>query len=142
MKLPLRDFADVIAALRKASDKNSAAELRQAARMQVYAKVDIYLLTNGVPARSFSALTRDISLIGVGLLQSVALPLNQEVIIALPRPNGLFCVHAVVKYCRALADGLLTAGIEYTKLADADMVAALMQQDTDNRARIAASVMG
>jgi PilZ domain-containing protein len=142
MKLPLREFADVVAALKTASDKNSAAEVRQVARMQVYAKVDLHLLVDGKPARSFSALTRDISLTGVGLLQSVALPPNQELIIAMPRPNGLLYVHAVVKYCRALADGLLTAGIEYTKLADSTLVAALVQQNKDSLARIAASVMG
>jgi hypothetical protein len=142
MKLPVQEYAEVVAALKVAADDVAAAEGRRAARMIVGAKVDLHLISNSKPARSFSALTRDVSLSGVGLLQSVALPAGQEVILTLPRATGPLFVHCVVKHCRVLADGLLTVGLEYTKLADAALTAALIKQGQDHRARIAASVIG
>jgi hypothetical protein len=142
MKLPVRDFADIVAALKGVSDGISASENRKAARMHVCAKVDLHLVVDARPARTYSALTRDISLTGVGLLQSVALPPEQEVIISLPRAGGPLFVHALAKHCRVLADGLLTAGLEFTKLADAALSTVLIQQGKDRRARIQQSVIG
>ena len=55
--------------------------------MTVTAKVNLHLLDNNRVARTFSALTRDISLTGVGLLQAVALSSNQTVVLGLPRQH-------------------------------------------------------
>src|SRR5262245_13520724 len=110
MKLAVREFADVVEALKVASEALRTTENRKAARMLFSAKIDLHLLSDGRPARTYSALTRDISYTGVGLLQSVALPPDQEVVIALPRAGDPLFVHAVAKHCRILAEGLLSAG--------------------------------
>jgi len=142
MKLPLRDFADVVTALKEPL-KAGEHETRQAARMSVSAKIDIHLLENGKSGRCYSALTRDISLTGIGLLQSVALPPDQELILCLPRPSRVpLFVQAVSKQCRALADGLLAVGVEYTRLADEALAAHLIKNAQEQHAKIQRSVLG
>ncbi|HEY7086825.1 MAG TPA: PilZ domain-containing protein [Tepidisphaeraceae bacterium] len=144
MKLPLREFADIVAALKgPAAAKADSSEIRQAARMDVTAKVNVYFVDSDKPIRSYSALTRDVSLTGMGLLQSVAVPAGQELFVALPRTSGppLF-VQSQAKHCRSLADGLLAVGLEFTKVADDATSAKLIKHGQDQQARIQRSVLG
>src|SRR5262245_42327725 len=122
MQLPLRDFADVITALKGPVDTSGASEKRRAARMTVTAKLNIHIAINGQLGKTFSALTRDISLTGMGLLQAVALQANQHIIVALPRAHGPLFVVAIVMHCRPLADGLLAVGLEFVELASKETV--------------------
>src|SRR4051812_9717789 len=116
MKISVQDFAEVVAALRGAGGDPAAAEKRRAVRMTVHAKLAVGLLeiVNGKPdvTRSFSALTRDISMAGMGLLQSIAAPQGHQVLITLPRANGKgpLYVCAKVLHCRPLADGIFSVG--------------------------------
>ena len=142
MKLPLRDFADVISALKSPAENLSASEKRRAARMTVNAKVNVHLLDNNRLVKSFSALTRDISLTGVGLLQSVALSSNQQVILTLPRQHAPLFVICVVMHCRPLADGLLAVGLEFVELASKETSALMMNTGDREHARIRESVLG
>ena len=142
MKLALRDFADVIDALKGPGENTSASEKRRAARMTVNAKVNVHLLDNNKVAKTFSALTRDISLTGVGLLQSVALSSNQNVILALPRSKGPLFVICIVMHCRPLADGLLAVGLEFAEMASPETTALLNNDGTRETARIRESVLG
>ena len=141
MKLALRDFADVISALKSSGEKPGANEKRGAARMAVSSKVNVHLADNQRICRTFSALTRDISISGVGLLQGVALSSKQSVIITLPRPQAPLFVICTVMHCRPLADGLLAVGLEFTEMASAETCAQLNNQDNQEHARIRESVL-
>jgi c-di-GMP-binding flagellar brake protein YcgR len=142
MKLALRDFADVITALKGPGQKSGAgSEKRGAARMSVTAKINIHLLDNQRVARSFSVLTRDISITGMGVLQSIALSSNQNVIVELPRPQSPLFVICVVMHCRPLADGLLAVGLEYTEMASKETCDLLVNNDSEQHARIRESVL-
>ena len=141
MKLPLRDFSDVITALKGPNEKSAASEQRGAARMSVTAKINVHLLENNRVIRSFSALTRDISLTGCGLMQSVALSPNQLVILALPRPTAPLFVISHITHCRPLADGLLSVGVEFNELASKETCDLMMKSDSQEHARIRQSVL-
>jgi c-di-GMP-binding flagellar brake protein YcgR len=142
MQLPLREFADVITALKGPGDRAGPSEKRRAARMTVTARVTLHLVDNNRVVRSFSAITRDISITGMGLLQSVALSMNQNVVLALPRPHSppLFVVSTVVA-CRPLADGLVTVGLEFAEMASKETVDILMDDGSREKARIQESVL-
>ena len=110
--------------------------------MTVTARVTIHLVDNNRVTRSFSAITRDISITGIGLLQSVALSINQNVIIALPRPTStpLFVVSTVV-VCKPLADGLVAVGLEFAEMASKETIDALLNDGSREKARIAESML-
>ena len=141
MQLPLRDFADVITALKGPGENSGASEKRRAARMTVTAKINVFLLANGGIGKSFSALTRDISLTGMGLLQAIALSPKQSVIVALPRASGPLFVVSTALHCRPLADGLLAVGLEFTELASKETVQMLLSDGSREHARIQESVL-
>ena len=110
--------------------------------MAINAKVNVHLLDNNRLVKSFSALAHDISLTGVGLLQSVALSANQHVILALPRPQAPLFVICVVMQCRPLADGLLTVGLDFMEIASKETSDLLMNSGNREHARIRESVLG
>jgi hypothetical protein len=141
MKLALRDFADIISALKAPGEKSGSSEKRNAARMTVCAKINVHLMDDNRIARTFSALTRDISITGMGLLQGVALSSKQNVIVALPRPNAPLFVICTVMHCRPLADGVLAVGLEFLELASKETCELLMKSDSQEHARIRESVL-
>jgi len=116
LTLSLQDFADVVTALRGPFDQSNA-EKRRATRMTVTAKITAHILEKGHATRSYSALARDISLTGIGLLQGVHVEQGQEVLLTLVRPHGPpLRVVAKAMHCRALADGLLAVGMEFVQV--------------------------
>lgn len=117
MTLTLQDFADVVTALRGPFDSGAAAEKRRATRMTISAKITAHVLEKGHPTRAYTALARDISLTGIGVLQSINLKDGQEVLLTLVRPNGHpLMVVAKAMHTRALADGLLSVGMEFVQV--------------------------
>src|SRR4051812_25526481 len=103
MKLPLREFADVVQAMKGPGESGAGSEKRKAARMTGSAKLTAFLIEGGKVGRSYSILTRDISISGVGVLQSITLQPGQEVILALPRtPQPPLFVTCVAMHCRPL----------------------------------------
>jgi hypothetical protein len=120
LTLSLQDFADVVSVLRDPMDRNAAAEKRRATRMSVSAKVSVHVLEKGHIGRAYTAFARDISLTGIGLLQSVVLQQGQEVLLTFGRPHGRpLMVVAKAMHSRPLADGLLSVGLEFSHvLAD------------------------
>jgi hypothetical protein len=121
MKLPLREFADVLEGLQGPASHPSGSEQRSAARIGVTTRVELYV-NNGGRWQTYVALTRDISISGLGLLQSLALDEGREVVIRLPRKRQPLYVAARVTHCRTLADGILAVGLEYSRrLTDAEI---------------------
>src|SRR4051812_43327569 len=105
MKLPLREFADIINGLKLPADaQQKADEGRQAARMAISARIDVSFIEGRGLGRTFSVITRDISLTGVGVLQAVPVKPRREVILTLPRSTSPLYVAAKVMHTRAVAD--------------------------------------
>ena len=109
--------------------------------MTVTAKVNVHLISNSKVIRSFSALTRDISLTGMGLLQTVALSPQQSVVIALPRAHSPLYVVSLAQHCRPLADGILAVGMEFSELASKETANLLLNCGDREHARIREAMM-
>jgi hypothetical protein len=93
--------------------------------------------------RKFSVLTRDISLAGIGLLQSVALQQQQQFVISLPRQASrppLFFI-TEVQHCRPLADGLYGLGCEFVNQAPSVLAEKLLLDENNEYERIRKSVL-
>ena len=75
----------------------------------------------GAAVKSYTALARDISLGGIGLVQSVAAEQWSRLLVRLPRsgkpPMMMVCM---VAHCSKLADGLYGIGAEFVLETDAD----------------------
>ena len=119
MKLPPQHLAEVVNALQAAAESGKGAEKRRAARMEVQGNVVVApLAKDGTVGKSYTAITRDISFVGVGLLQSRPLEKGQQVVVRLPRGHkpALFMLCSVM-HVRPLADGLFIIGVEFLNIA-------------------------
>ena len=120
MQLAAQDYAEVVAAL-KALNDTKGHERRTSARMEVQAQVKLYPFVNGQVGQPFTAMTRDVSFRGIGLLQSKPSPSGTQFVVVLPKQVGkplpMLCV---VMYSRPLADGLYNIGAAFSQQFDFD----------------------
>lgn len=120
MKLTPQHLAEVVNAMNAVTATQPGAEKRRAARIDVQSSVIVAPLNvDGSFAKPFTALTRNISFVGVGLLQSKPLTLGQQLIVRLPRGSkpAMF-MRCAVMHVRPLADGLFVVGVEFVGTAE------------------------
>src|SRR6202042_2915439 len=129
----LRDLSDVVTSL-KNSRGEGGSDKRQTTRLSVWSKINAHVLRDGHPPKTYSVMTRDISISGIGILQSFALPAGQEVILALPREKSPLFVCCKVMHSLALADGFTAVGMEFDKFPDATVSAKLLKDSSDEHA--------
>jgi hypothetical protein len=142
MQLPLQTFAEVLEALRGPKIAGAGAEKRQATRFEVQTKVLAARFQGNVVQTAYTALTRDISYRGIGLLQSVGMSRGEEFVIRLPRPatRPPLVIVCTVMFAGVLADGLTGIGAQFNTMATDEQVAALDPAQQE-RMRIANSVL-
>ncbi len=120
MKLPLKEFVDVVHGLGDQKKEMRVSDGRDPARIEVSAKVALHVLKDHTVASTLNVLTSDISLSGMSVFQSVAMPVGTQVIIALPCKEKLLSVHALVVRSTGLAEGVYAAALEFTRLVEPD----------------------
>jgi hypothetical protein len=120
VKLTPQHLAEVVNAMNAGTATQAGAEKRRAARIDVQSSVVVAPVNaDGSLAKPFSALTRNISFVGVGLLQSKPMTLGQQVIVRLPRgTKPAIFMRCAVMHVRPLADGLFVVGVEFVGEAD------------------------
>ena len=118
MLLPLREYTQVVSSLKERGAGFAADEARKSPRVAVVTQIDVHVLQAGKVERSFTALTRDLSRGGLGLIQSVDLPKGQEVVVTLPREAGPIRALARVVRSVNLADGIYLVGIEFLAMGE------------------------
>lgn len=121
MHLSAQHFAEVVEALRQGSAAASGHERRQITRIESQCQVRIARYVNGSSTEEFSVLTRDISIGGIGLLQSVPMHAGEEIVVRLPRVDRppLFVLSRIT-HCRQMADGIYGIGVQYCRLLNVD----------------------
>ena len=138
MKLSLCDFSSVVTALKSPEEQPAEAEMRSSTRINVWSRIDAWIADG---KRPYTAMMRDISLGGAGLLQSVVLAQGQSVLIVLPRPKTPLPIYCQVTHCRTLADGMMVVGMQYDKLAGDEVAQQLAQARLKEQARIQHSIL-
>jgi hypothetical protein len=139
MKLPLQEFADVLEEL-QAVMSQSDSEHRSASRMSVTARVQIHVQEAG-HWHGYLALTKDVSISGMGLLQSRVINEGREVVVQLPRKREPLYMGALVTHCQTLADGILAVGLQFTRRLSEQEVGEIIQQAKEELARLQHAVL-
>jgi len=136
MNLTAQSFAEIVACM-KTGFSGAGMEKRRASRIDVQTKVHISVFADGKIVRSLSALSRDLSFTGVGLMTAIPLERGDTFIIQLPRQGKppLYLVTKVM-FSRAIADSLFTIGGEFERELPNSEAEALFKVDQDQQKRI------
>lgn len=139
-KLNPPQFAAVFDRLRALGEVRGI-EKRDCTRMQVQAQVTLCVLQGDKVIRAHTALTRDISVSGAGILQFAPAEPETVVAIALPTNNRDIVVLSTVRHCRALAEGVFGVGLQFGGLASEAVIAAMAASDRDAVDRTRQSIL-
>jgi hypothetical protein len=115
-KIPPQQYAGVVAALRSAATAGGS-DKRQFTRMEVQAPVRLGIISNG-KMTAFTSLSRDVSMGGIGLCQSLRLAASETFLIGLPTGKEELVLVCRATFCRPLADGLYCVGAQFESEAD------------------------
>ena len=106
------------------------------------AERDAARIAKGCLVQKFTLLTRDISLMGLGLIQGVKVNPDEELVVTLPRMKGPpFFVSITVRHCRDLADNLYSVGTEFNKEVPPDFIQSLQSQSSYEQQRLQQSIL-
>lgn len=119
IQLTNQDFAEVLEALRGSGTSSEAFERRQATRVTVQTQIFVAPLISGRPGQIRTMLTRDLSLMGVGLLQGRPVAENELFIVKLPKltKKPVFMLTKPVQ-CRLLAENIYAIGAQFVSIVN------------------------
>ena len=111
MKLTADVFENIVSSLTSDSMVGRSFEKRSSPRVGLRMRLDIAKLVDGIAQASVSVRIRDISVEGIGLIHTEALPVGSHFVAQLPRgKNEVLSVNYRVVQCRSLATGLFQIG--------------------------------
>jgi hypothetical protein len=117
LKLSSQQYAGMVASLQSAAAAGGS-DKRQFSRIEVQAPVRLAIMTDNKLTRCFIALSRDVSLSGIGLYQNAKLGPKENFVISLPCEKQHMVIVCQATFCRPLADGIFCLGAEFASLAD------------------------
>jgi len=133
MQLSAQDYAEIVAALQAADTDGS--DKRRFTRMQVRGRIVVTPVIDGHAGTSYTALTRDISFKGAGIMQTIPVQIGQKLLVYFPRRGRpVLCVLCTVMHVRSLADGLLAVGCEFLTPAEPGASKVPEQTESGNEA--------
>jgi hypothetical protein len=120
MQLTTQEYAAVISHLRGSSAGARGSELRRTARMEIQSVVSVGAVNDGgkVTGR-LTSMTRDISMEGIGLLQSNAAPQGAKIVVELPESSRQsLLILGQVMHTRCIAHGIYSLGVQFLERAN------------------------
>lgn len=137
MQISAQHLAEIVDAARKS--ESGGADKRRYVRQSVVARVEVLALATGT---TYQALTRDLSVEGVGLMQSVPMARGEQLAVSLPRAKGKpLLAQCTVLHARELAEGIWGIGAAFVSTSS---VGAGAHGGTNSKAeaqRIAAKIL-
>jgi hypothetical protein len=128
MKLSIPRYAAILEAMRNDA-KSRESDKRQYNRVDIQVKIQLATLTgenNATVDREFTGMTNDISLSGLGLMQSLPIEAGRQFIAVLPcRGQPPMCVICKSVFCRLLAESFFNVGALFVAEAGAELTAKL-----------------
>ncbi len=142
MQLTNQDFAEVIEAMRGSGQPSEGFERRQTTRVSVQTAVFAAPVVNGRPGNVRTMLTRDLSLMGVGLMQATPVGENEAFIVKLPKlsKRPVFVLVKPVQ-CRLLAESIYAIGAQFVSIVNLQPADAERFERPDAVSRLRASVL-
>jgi hypothetical protein len=117
MVLTSQQFAEIIHFLRNRVVPTRGAEKRRATRIELKSQIVVVPVDHGVSGERMTAMTRDISMEGMGLLSGVAMPSGQQLVAFLPIGDGeTQFVLCEVTHCGMIVDGIFTLGCRFVQV--------------------------
>lgn len=117
MVLTSQQFAEIIHFLRNRVIPTRGEEKRRATRIDLKSQVVVVPVDHGVSGERMTAMTRDISMEGIGLLSGVAMPSGQQLVAFLPIGGGeTQFVLCEVTHCGMIVDGIFTLGCRFVQV--------------------------
>jgi|SRR5258706_1349013 hypothetical protein len=118
MQISAQHFAEVVESFKAIEASSNASDKRRFSRFTVVAKVQVLAHGSG---RTYAALTRDVSLEGLGLMQSVSMKQGEQFSVALSRlKGGPLIALCTVMHARELAEGIWGIGAHYISVTAQD----------------------
>jgi PilZ domain len=143
MKIPLREFAEVIECLRSGATASRASELRRSTRMEVWATVDIFPVDGGETDQPRVALARDISIEGIGILTSLSPRIGTKMVVFLPRGKTVASFMLCnVAFCGPAAHGIFNLGCSFDSALTIDQCRLIQETAKANLAKLRNAILG
>lgn len=141
-QLTNQDFAEVLEALRGTGQPGEGFERRQSTRVAVQTAVFVAPVVNGRPGNVRTLLTRDLSLVGIGLIQSTPVNESEAFILKLPKlsKKPVFVLIKAMQ-CRLLADSMYAIGAKFVSVVNLPPEDAERFERPDAESRVRASVL-
>ena len=142
MQITAQQLSDVLMSLRGAAAPAGTLEQRRFTRMEAQAKIAVAAIADGKTASCYTALTRDISFCGIGLIQSVPPKSGNKLLVRLPRhEKSPLMIVCDIAHCANLADGLYEVGAQFVLEADPNAAQQLAESIEHERQRIQHSIL-
>jgi hypothetical protein len=142
MQLTNQDFAEVIEAMRGSGQPGEGFERRQSTRVTVQTAVFAAPVVGGRPGNVRTLLTRDLSLMGIGLMQATPVAETEAFIVKLPKvtKKPVFVLIKPVQ-CRLLAESIYAIGAQFVSVVNLPPQDAERFERPDTESRLRASVL-
>jgi hypothetical protein len=136
MQLAAQHLAEIVEAVRQIEGGGAGREKRRAVRHPVVARVQVLAHATG---RTYSALTQDLSLEGIGLVQSIPIAKGEQIAVSLPGSKyGPLVALCNVMHTRELGEGVWSVGAIFLSLATQS---APTKDDASEAQRISAKML-
>jgi hypothetical protein len=119
-----QQFGEILASLR-AAGSSASSEKRKFTRMEVHAHIEVARLYDCKVARLYTALTKDLSSGGMGLMQYAPLNSGEQFIVRLPLAKSTLDLVAVATFSKPLAEGIFGIGAEFVGPCGKELIAEL-----------------
>lgn len=138
MQISAQHLAEIVDAARKS--ESGAADKRRYVRQPVVTRVEIFSHGTGT---TYAALTRDLSVEGLGLLQSLPMARGEQFSISLPRVKARpLLAQCTVLHTREIAEGIFGIGAAFVSTKEISPEAKGDINSKNEAQRIAAKMLG
>lgn len=108
MQIAAQHLGEIVEAVKRLEGEGPDSEKRRFSRFTVVTKVHVFTPSTG---RTYTALTRDLSMEGMGLMQATPMARGEQIAVSLPRGKaGSLVAQCTVMHARELADGIWGIG--------------------------------
>jgi hypothetical protein len=143
MVIPPQYYSEIISFLQRDASSSKGQELRRTSRMQIWTRVPIGVLKDRNLGQRVVAIARDISMEGIGLLATISLPAQGQILLSLPRNERKSLVLiAEAVFCAPAAEGMQSLGCRFTCEAPPALASIFEHRTDDQEARLRRAVLG